>query len=264
MATAMPDDSDSDYRSDSQAGPDSADAEDSTASLLRPIVKLLLDDLQDQLLLLDPPQGLLEQLQSTRRQKASQKKAGGGEGDGDGNITAFVSSELVSQHPVKGDNRPSIEQIPEVLSLLENADTVFLGNLSATAAIFADADPGPDYVGGPEQSGFYNQRGIIRLLSYCRDRVRRRVFICLRPDSEGNHLPGELLFSLGYIKLPVAAAKRTRSTGSTMSSSSEPIIEAGKQVPEQIFFYSLQSYKTQPDWLNSRFWANPERWNLPN
>ena len=28
----------------------------------------------------------------------------------------------------------------------------------------------------------------------------------------------------------------------------------------RIFYYDLDTYKTVPDWLNSRHWANPERW----
>jgi len=259
MATGMPSDSDSGYRSGSQSNPDSAG---SPASILEPISKLLLDDLEDQLLLLDPPQGLLEQLHITQCQDVAREDSGDTDADENrvGNrvesISVFYSNELVSHHPPDGGNRPSIDQIPEVLSLLENVDTVFLGNLSATAEFFADADPGSDGESG--QPGLSNRKGITRLLSYCRDRVRRRVFICLQPDSAGNQLPGELLFSLGYIKLPIAEARHAASR------CGERMVEADKHVPDQIFFYSLRSYKTQPDWLNSRFWANPERWNLPN
>ena len=28
----------------------------------------------------------------------------------------------------------------------------------------------------------------------------------------------------------------------------------------RIYFYDLATYKTVPDWLNARYWANPERW----
>lgn len=28
----------------------------------------------------------------------------------------------------------------------------------------------------------------------------------------------------------------------------------------RIHYYDLDTYKAVPDWLNSRFWANPERW----
>ena len=28
----------------------------------------------------------------------------------------------------------------------------------------------------------------------------------------------------------------------------------------RIHYYDLDTYKTVPDWLNPRFWANPERW----
>ena len=28
----------------------------------------------------------------------------------------------------------------------------------------------------------------------------------------------------------------------------------------RLYYYDLDVYKTVPDWLNSRFWAHPERW----
>lgn len=30
--------------------------------------------------------------------------------------------------------------------------------------------------------------------------------------------------------------------------------------PLALFHYNLADYKTTPDWLNSRYWAHPERW----
>lgn len=29
---------------------------------------------------------------------------------------------------------------------------------------------------------------------------------------------------------------------------------------KRVHYYDLDTYKTVPDWLNARFWANPERW----
>lgn len=28
----------------------------------------------------------------------------------------------------------------------------------------------------------------------------------------------------------------------------------------QVYYYDLDTYKTVPDWLNSRYWAHPESW----
>lgn len=28
----------------------------------------------------------------------------------------------------------------------------------------------------------------------------------------------------------------------------------------RVHFYDIATYKTVPDWLNARFWANPDRW----
>ncbi len=30
---------------------------------------------------------------------------------------------------------------------------------------------------------------------------------------------------------------------------------------DRTFQFNLHDYKAQPDWLNARFWANPQRWN---
>lgn len=30
---------------------------------------------------------------------------------------------------------------------------------------------------------------------------------------------------------------------------------------ERLFQFNLDDYKLQPDWLNSQYWANPQRWN---
>jgi hypothetical protein len=31
--------------------------------------------------------------------------------------------------------------------------------------------------------------------------------------------------------------------------------------PWQAWSYDIRTYKSVPDWLNPRFWANPENWN---
>jgi len=33
------------------------------------------------------------------------------------------------------------------------------------------------------------------------------------------------------------------------------------QGSQRLFQFNLDSYKHNPDWLNSRFWANPDQWN---
>jgi len=220
-----------------------------------PLSKLLLDDLQGQLLLLDPPRGLSGQLELLHRQGAVADEALPGE------ITEVNSSELVAQESGLGQSLLSIEQILETLPQLEDVDTVFLGDLAATARVFTPAEPADSgEPGAASRPGSYDIAAITRLLSYCRDRVRSRVFICLQPDPDGYQLPGELLFSLGYIKLPTATLRQSEEH----ESGSEQTPATDMQALQQIYFFSLQSYKTQPDWLNSRFWANPERWNLPN
>ena len=222
-------------------------------SLVKPLSKLLLDDLQGQLLLLDPPQGLTEQLLLLQRQSSGQGEMAG--------ITEVVSSELLSRKLDAGHNPLCDERIPETLAQLEGVDTVFLGDLATAAQIFAHVGPAdPGEAGGAGRSDADNITAVTRLLAFCRDRVRGRVFICLKPGPDGDQVPGELLFSLGYIKLPTASQRQSEGH----ESASVQTEAADMQTLGQIYFFSLQSYKTQPDWLNSRFWANPERWNLPN
>lgn len=40
-----------------------------------------------------------------------------------------------------------------------------------------------------------------------------------------------------------------------------------KQYPEEtppktLYYFDIYDYKLTPDWLNSKFWANPERWDI--
>ncbi len=52
-------------------------------------------------------------------------------------------------------------------------------------------------------------------------------------------------FSLGYVECPV----------------SFPVSGEGSPATQH-YLYSLEHYKTPPTWLNAKYWANPERWNL--
>jgi hypothetical protein len=44
-----------------------------------------------------------------------------------------------------------------------------------------------------------------------------------------------------------------RALGFTLSAA-DPVADL------RIHYYDIDTYKTVPDWLNPRFWANPERW----
>jgi hypothetical protein len=74
--------------------------------------------------------------------------------------------------------------------------------------------------------------GIQQLISRCRDIHSRRLVILLNqaPDSTTR----QYLMSLGLHQLP--------DNGS-------------------VFYHDLYDYKPTPDWLNNRFWANPDLWN---
>lgn len=60
---------------------------------------------------------------------------------------------------------------------------------------------------------------------------------------ESTNLADELFFSLGFRKLQLIADETVSHT---------PVLL-------RMFEYRLSQYKTSPDWLNARFWANPAR-----
>jgi len=48
--------------------------------------------------------------------------------------------------------------------------------------------------------------------------------------------------------------------------SSQDFIAAGFSAQQHVentafFYYNIATYKRTPDWLNSKYWANPEQWN---
>lgn len=61
------------------------------------------------------------------------------------------------------------------------------------------------------------------------------------PPDAGNS--DALFYSLGFKKLPLVDSEETASHAA------------------QWYEYRLSQYKTAPDWLNARFWANPERFD---
>lgn len=80
---------------------------------------------------------------------------------------------------------------------------------------------------------------ISQLVAVARDRWARQVLV-LVPKLSNNHNTEREFFALGF---------------------------KHRQLPEALnvdfaaYGFSITRYKTTPDWLNSRYWANPERWN---
>lgn len=72
------------------------------------------------------------------------------------------------------------------------------------------------------------------LLSQTRLYIAPRILLAVRTDCALN---GDMFIALGF------ALTATDTTANV-----------------RIHEYDLDTYKTVPDWLNARFWANPERW----
>lgn len=73
-----------------------------------------------------------------------------------------------------------------------------------------------------------------QLISRTRLYVAPRILLVARPDCALNE---ERFIALGFTLSATDTAENVR-----------------------IHYYDLDTYKTVPDWLNARHWANPERW----
>ena len=81
-----------------------------------------------------------------------------------------------------------------------------------------------------------------RLGTACR-RFPGRVIVWQR-DAEGHApLPATRFFAHGFRRL---------------------LVDDEGDVRHAVYEYRLADYKRAPDWLNARFWANPERFSLPD
>ncbi len=78
---------------------------------------------------------------------------------------------------------------------------------------------------------------LLHLLAICRDRVGGRVIVSLDQECAQRDIGRDDMFSLGFHQL-------------------------GGTANERLYMFSLSGYKIVPRWLNARYWANPERWNL--
>ncbi len=78
---------------------------------------------------------------------------------------------------------------------------------------------------------------VLHLFAVCRDRVGGRVVVLLDQECSRLNIARDDLFSLGFHRF-------------------------NNTLHERLFMFSLSGYKTVPQWLNSRYWANPERFHL--
>lgn len=80
-----------------------------------------------------------------------------------------------------------------------------------------------------------------QLISRLRDQLANTVIVCVRNDetSSNEWCIGDFI-ALGFRRSPKSVDINTEIS---------------------IYRYDIRDYKTTPDWLNSRYWANPERWD---
>ncbi|WP_026470447.1 DUF6231 family protein [Alkanindiges illinoisensis] len=84
----------------------------------------------------------------------------------------------------------------------------------------------PDSIAGSK-----NQQLLVQGITRLRDLLARRVLVLASPDF------GATLHALGF---------------SQIEQLSQDLV---------IWQFNILSYKQVPDWLNSKYWANPENWN---
>lgn len=97
----------------------------------------------------------------------------------------------------------------------------------------------------------------INLLGTFRDRVRGTVYVAFPPaevDQSAMAGDGAALCKADFFALGFVDASRELYPISGVEASSGSCSRG-------LFRYSLRDYKAMPGWLNSKYWANPERWN---
>ena len=73
------------------------------------------------------------------------------------------------------------------------------------------------------------------LIAKCRDQLSQRVVLELNLDDENGMTETDCL-ALGFVRCAVTESKR-------------------------YYLFDLKTYKPVPDWLNPKFWANPQNWD---
>lgn len=79
----------------------------------------------------------------------------------------------------------------------------------------------------------------VQLLAAARDRWARQVLVLI-PVQSAEQIPEQEFFALGFSRRHLPASLQGEYTA---------------------YGFSITRYKPTPDWLNAKYWANPERWN---
>lgn len=145
--------------------------------------------------------------------------------------------------------RSIVELLLEIPGLL-TADVVYLADPIALVEAAIEAGSAiPD--SADEKAGENSLSNIVSppepgklaltVLALLRDRVRGAVYVACPPDQSSTMPVRNDFFALGYRQAD---------------------FKGSNQAVGPLYFYSLREYKQVPGWLNSRYWANPERWDI--
>lgn len=77
------------------------------------------------------------------------------------------------------------------------------------------------------------------LIAKCRDQLAPRVLLELPIKETGDTLSMTDCLALGFIHCAVTSAEQQH----------------------HYYLFDLETYKPVPDWLNPKFWANPQNWD---
>ncbi len=171
--------------------------------------KLLLDDLEGDLLIIDDSPALASAAA--------------------GSLDSSDSRQVLHLAPDRVTTQIKLPALVAPLPPLHEIDTLYI----ATPERFSQcvAWPGTD-------AGFSSTPvAVLQMLAQCRDRVARRVFVKIEKQTQSANLQRPDLLALGFYG-----------------------VDIGQK--EQLYFFSLRGYKSVPNWLNAKYWAHPERWNL--
>lgn len=149
-----------------------------------------------------------------------------------------------------GQSRPAIAELLLAIPGLLSSDLVYVADpialvdaaIEAGSAIpdSAEEKAGEKFPSNPERIPEPGKLALT-VLALLRDRVRGAIYVTC-PD-RGSPMPARNdFFALGYRHVS--------------SETNQPA------ALDELYFYSLREYKQVPGWLNSRYWANPERWDI--
>ena len=184
---------------------------------------------------------------------------------------AALVAESPDALPEQGE---SLATLLQRMPVLLTADLIYIADINELAAAFSLLCAG-------KTSGKRTTVPVVHLLGALRDRVRGALFVAFDPKSGNRESPAGLasatrtkaptlaksdFIALGFVDATPIDTKsnNTRDGLSGVDRTESRAQNQHTDAPrtERLFRYSLRDYKAVPGWLNSKYWANPERWNV--